>query len=243
MLFRNIIKLFEDGNVCVTGLRGRGKDMLMSNVVVRRNIDYISNVCYLPDKHIDYIPSKFDVGKNSYKDFITGKIKQYVYPYQDGTDLYISDVGVYFPSQYCNELNREYPYMPTFFALSRQLGKCNVHINVQNLNRAWDKIREQSDMYISCQRCIVLFGKIVIQKVILYDLYDSCLRRVKPYKVNLPLFASREMKLQADIDKQRYEQSNGMVRGAWLIYTNKSNYDTRVFKSMLENGIQVDNTK
>jgi hypothetical protein len=46
MRFKKIIRMFEDGNVCVTGLRGRGKDMLMSNVVVRRKKPYVSNVDY-----------------------------------------------------------------------------------------------------------------------------------------------------------------------------------------------------
>lgn len=236
MLIRKIIKMFEDGNVCVTGLRGRGKDMLTANVVCRRNKPYISNVVYDENRHIEFEPMKFDISGNTYKDFIKGGVKKYVYPYEDGIDLYISDVGVYFPSQYCNELNRDYPYFPTFSALSRQLGECNVHFNVQNLNRAWDKLREQSDTYIACKWCKVFFHKIVIQRVIIYDLYDSCLRRVKPYSVRLPLFANREMKLHAELDKERYEQTNGMVKGAWLLYINKSNYDTRVFKKILENG-------
>ena len=42
MLFSSVIRLFKRGNVCVTGLRGTGKDLLMSNVVVRRKKPYIS---------------------------------------------------------------------------------------------------------------------------------------------------------------------------------------------------------
>lgn len=236
MLFRKIIKMFEDGNVCVTGLRGRGKDMLMANVVCRRNKPYISNVVYDENRHIDFVPSRYDISGNTYKNFINGNVKKYVYPHEDNIDIYISDAGVYFPSQYCNELNRDYPHFPTFACLTRQLGECNCHLNIQNLNRVWLQLREQSDIYITCKWCKVFFGKIVLQKVIIYDLYDSCIRRVKPYSVRLPLFASREMKLHAELDKERYEQTNGMVKGAWLLYINKSQYDTRVFKKMLENG-------
>ena len=239
MLFRRIIKYFEDGNVCVTGLRGRGKDMLIANVVKRRGLKYISNVTYDDVNHIEFKPKEFDISGNTYRDFISGDIKKYVYPYDDGTDLYISDVGVYYPSQYCNELNREYPYIPTFSALSRQIGGCNVHFNVQNLNRAWDKLREQSDLYITCKWCVVLFGKIVLQKVILYDIYDSCLRRVKPFNVRLPLFSSREMKMSYDMERDHYDQIYGMVKPGILLYVNKSNYDTRVFKKMLEDGKEL----
>lgn len=236
MFFKTIIRYFEDGNVCVTGLRGRGKDMLIANVVTRRKRKYISNVNYADEYHIEYVPKDFDISGNTYRDFINGNVKRYEYPYEDGIDLYISDLGVYYPSQYCNELNREYSYIPIFSALSRQLGEANVHFNVQNLNRAWDKLREQSDTYITCKWCKVFFGKIVLQKVIVYDLYDSCLRRVKPFNVRLPLFASREMKMSYDMERDRYEQNNGMVKSGWLLYINKSNYDTRIFKRMLENG-------
>ena len=46
--------MFRDGNVCVTGLRGRGKDMLVANVVLRRKaqrkpLPYVSNVDYGAD--------------------------------------------------------------------------------------------------------------------------------------------------------------------------------------------------
>lgn len=236
MLFRSVIKKFEDGNVCVTGLRGRGKDMLMANVVVRRRKPYVSNVEYYPENHIEYNPKDYDIGGNTYRNFIEGTLKRYVYPHQDGTDLYISDVGVYFPSQYCNELNRDYKSVPTFSALSRHLGACNVHINVQNLNRAWDKLREMSDTYIACNGCFVLFG-IVFQRITVYDMYDSCIRRIKPYQYKAPLLASKEMRQLDDMERMRYEQNYGKVRSHILIYRNKSSYDTRVFKTMLENAV------
>lgn len=234
---KKIIELFENGNVCVTGLRGKGKDMLMANVVARRNLPYVANIDYT-DEYIPFDLANFDCGKNDYRNFINGDIKPYTFPYDDGSDLYISDVGVYFPSQYCNELNRDYKYFPTFMALSRQIGECNVHINVQNLNRAWDKIREQSDTYIRCTFCKVIFGY-VLQIVVVYDLYDSCVQRVKPFRITAPLLASREMRLQVDMERERYEQKFGKVRSKLLIYKNKSSYNTREFKNKLEKGKEV----
>lgn len=234
---KKIIELFDNGNVCVTGLRGKGKDMVMANVVARRDLPYVANIDYTDD-YIPFELSNFDCGKNDYRNFINGDIKQYTFPYEDGTDLYLSDVGVYFPSQYCNELNRDYKYFPTFMALSRQIGECNVHINVQNLNRSWDKIREQSDTYIRCIFCKVIFGY-VFQIVIIYDLYDSCVQRVKPFGITAPLLASREMRLQIDLERERYEQKFGKVERKLLIYKNISSYNTREFKNKLENGKEV----
>lgn len=229
---KKIIKLFESGNVCVSGLRGRGKDMLMSNVAIRRKSPYVSNVDY--GGH--YFPlhmQDFDCGMNTYNNFITGNLKPYFFPYPDGTDIYISDVGVYFPAQYCKQLNKDYGYFSTFMALSRHLGACNVHINVQNLNRAWDKIREQSDIYICCNWTRVLFGKLVIQKVTLYEKYESAEARVPPYKpprVSL----NNDRRLQVLMEKQRYRITHGEIKPRILIYSNRSCYNTRVFKSMLE---------
>lgn len=235
---RKIIKLFKDGNVCVVGLKGRGKDMLMANVVCRRKLPYISNTVYDPDNHIPFVPMMFNVGGNTYVNFIENSIKPYKYPFTDGVDIYIGDGGVYFPSQYCNQLNRDYGYFSTFMALSRHLGDCNVHFNVQNLNRMWDKIREQSDYYIMCMCCYVLFGKIVLQQVRIYEKHQSCVDRVPPYCVPKPLI-NMERKQRWLLDHQNYEASHGKIKSRWLLYWNKSNYNTRIFKEVLENGTQA----
>ena len=80
MRFKKIIKMFEDGNVCVTGLRGRGKDMLMSNVVVRRKMPYVSNVDYKSKnklcRYFKFRPSEFDT-QNGFTNFIDGNLVPY----------------------------------------------------------------------------------------------------------------------------------------------------------------------
>ena len=229
---RKIIKLFQSGNVCVCGLRGRGKDMLFSNVVVRRNLPYVCNTNYGGD-HIPFKPMDYDCGGNTYENFLNDKLFHYAYPHADGTDIYIADAGVYFPSQYCGDLNKRYGYISTFMALSRHLGECNVHFNVQNLNRVWDKIREQSDIYIMCNWCKVLFGRLVIESVTIYEKYDSAVNRVPPYRPpRVRMNSDRKMSLH--MDKQKYRITHGEIKRRTLIYFNKSGYNTRVFKDMLE---------
>lgn len=234
--FKKIIKMFEDGNVAVCGLRGRGKDMLTANVVVRRGKPYVSNINYggvFNPLDLD----KLDVGGNTYKDFISGNVKPYIYPYEDGTDVYISDVGVYFPAQYCNELNRDYKSLPVFMALSRHVGACNLHFNVQSLNRAYDKLREQCDCYVHCNKCYVIkFLGIVLQQVTIYDNYQSAVERRDPLVLpKIPLFAlnRRQLQMQREIAVQQFKASHGNIKRGWLIYRNKSEYDTRFFKRML----------
>jgi hypothetical protein len=180
--------------------------------------------------------SELDV-QNSSDNFISDNIIPYDYPYPEKSDIYISDAGIYFPAQDCNVLNRKYPSFAVFQALSRHLGDCNFHVNAQNLNRVWDKIREQSDIYIRCIKCRV-FRKWVIQRVIVYDKYDSCLNRVEPYiPIRPPMLAGRkvsaEYKARNEVARREFIQNYGVVKRKTLIYKNKSKYDTRFFKKLL----------
>ena len=237
MRFKKVVKMFEKGNVCVTGLRGTGKDLLMSNVVVRRDLPYVSNIDYGGF----YAPlrlSLINLGENTYKDFINGTVKHYEFPYPKGSDIYVSDAGVYFPSQYCNELNRDFKYVPGYLALCRQVSHNNFHINVQNLNRAWDKIREQSDTYIMCRGCLYIpFVKIVIQLITVYDKYESCVNRVKPCRVRSP-FLNAQARSTVDVYRDNFFNTHGSVKNRILIYRNKSSYDTYHFEKLLKEGIK-----
>lgn len=237
--WRYVAKLFDIGNVIVTGLRGTGKDILMANVIARANEPYISNVDYHCKKSA-FIPldlSKLDI-LNTFDDFILHDLTPYDYPYPERAHIYISDAGVYFPSQYQGQLCKKYEGVTYFQALSRHLGDCNFHCNVQNLNRLWDKIREQSDIYIRCIKCRVIFKKWVIQKVIVYDKYEACLNRVDPYKpVKTPVLGNAESRAQYrsrnEIALREFKERNGLVKPVTLIYKNKSKYDTRLFKTLL----------
>lgn len=233
---KKIIKLFKQGNVMVTGLRGHGKDMLMSNVIARRREDYVSNMDYcIPNlSHIPLELRALDLSGNKYTDFVNGTVKQYRYPYPEKRDIYISDVGVYFPAQYCNELNKFYSEFPYFMALSRHLGDCNVHVNVQNINRAWDKIREQSDTYLYCRWCVYIpVVGIVIQCVTEYDKMQSCQDRVKPFRMVAPLMSSSDARTRVIAEREHFRQTYGIVKNHLLIYRNRSKYDTRYFKKLM----------
>lgn len=229
---KRIIKLFDQGNVSVCGLRGTGKDMLFANVVARREKPYISNTNY-GGYWIKFDPAVLNCN-NSWREFLTGHLNRFEYPYGDGIDIYLSDGGVYMPSQYQGELCKEYGHIPIFMALTRQLGESNFHYNVQNLNRMWDKIREQSDTYIRCIGCKVLFGKLVLQRVIIYEKYESAVNRVPVFDLRRPLINPNRLQTW-EVQKQNYQIAHGSVKGRTLIYWNKSKYNTRAFKEMLEN--------
>lgn len=228
-----IVKLYDSNSVSICGKKGRGKDMLTANVIARRRAKYyVSNVDYKikGKRYIRFNPELLRTG-NDYRSFMYDKITRYVYPYPDGVDIYLSDCGVYFPAQYCNQLNNEFKDIPTFCALSRQLGECYMHTNAQALNRVWDKIREQSDTYIECLSCKVI-GKLVIQKVRIYERYDTAIAGVPPCVLSLPL--TGEDRQRVKIEREKYRIQYGEIKERILIYFNRSNYDTRTFKTMLE---------
>lgn len=234
---KKIIKLFDKHSVSVFGAKGTGKDMLFSNVIARRKHNqYISNLDYHV-KNKEFIPLDFDALdlRNNYLNFLSHNVIEYEYPYNDNVDIYISDCGVYFPSQYNGELNKKMPNFPTFMALSRHLGNCYVHTNAQNFNRVWDKIREQSDRYIMTLGCFVI-GKLVIQKVRIYERYQTALDNISPFKyVSSHLIPSKEENNTILQQKISHQNSYGKIQERILIYFNKTNYDTRFFKGVLKN--------
>lgn len=232
---RGIIELYENHSVALTGMKGSGKDMLCANVVVRRKLPYVCNVDYTSDDN--YIPLCFEdiLINTDFKKLINGDIEPYYIPYPEKTDIYISDAGIYLPSQHCNELNKLYPHLATFMAIQRHLNDGKTHYNCQNLNRVYDKVREMCDVYIYSVSCTVLFGKLVIQRVIVYDRAESCQHRIKPCHIShRGIVRSREAETQRDIYLDNFENTHGLVRSRLLIYFNKSNYDTRFFKNLFE---------
>lgn len=240
---KKLIKIFEEGNVAVCGSRGTGKDVLFGNVIARRKGPYISNIDYTHDDR--FIPLDLrllNCGGNTYRNFIDGTVKQYKYPYPQGADIYISDTGVIMPSQYTGQLDRDYPFLPTFFALSRHLGDCNMHTNSQAFGRQWNKIREQvADRYILCRRCKVLFGKLVIAHITIYDRSDSFERQVPSFKYHLPAFgANRIMKQTAELQRNSYAINYGLVEEKTYICWNKSKHDDRYFRKLMNGGIDYD---
>lgn len=231
MGIKYIIKLYERGNVSVSGNCGSGKDLLQGNIITRRNMPYVSNVDYGGDFYsLDF--SKLDCG-SSYEDFINGTVKEYTYPYPLGADIYISDCGIYLPAQYCNELNKKYSRLPTFFAIRRHVGRCNVHTNSQHLGRVWDKLREQSDTYIVCRSAMVILG-IVFQTITIYDRFDSAEKRIRPCRVTSRLMDSRDGRKAAEIARDNFENTHGVVKNKLLIYRNRSKYDTHHFYKLLK---------
>lgn len=234
---RAITLLFKKHNVCVCGMQGAGKDLLLGNVYVRLKKPYVSNQNFGGKYKGEYYPSAYNMGGNTYLNLLRGDVMYYEYPHEKGTDIIISDAGIYFPSQYCGELNRDFKGQPLFSALARQLGRAHVHVNTQNLGRVWDKIREQSDVYIYCEKCIYIpVVNFVIQSVIVYDKAESAQARVKPCRVTVPLLGDKNARMNARIYRDQFYNQHGEVKRYTLFYFNRSKHNTYQFEEVFKNG-------
>lgn len=222
-----VLSAFLDGNVIVNGMRGRGKDLLFDWVINKRCIDYCSNVDYSKGRgYVEFKGEYLSLGGNTFDNFIDDSIISYEYPLEDKVDFYISDAGIYFPAQEHKQLEKKYPSYALFQGLSRHLGDCNFHCNVQNLNRLWDKIREQSDTYILMVRSRFWFGGLFhTMKGYVYDNYDACVKRVKPMK--------RRWGRLGKIEHDKFCAAYGNIRKFKITTFHRPTYDSRRFKEIL----------
>lgn len=239
---RLFVHLFDLGNVIVSGMRGRGKDMAFCVVVNTRKRDYISNVQYSdPKKRYKCFPLDLNVwkiGGNTYTDLVSGEVKPYSYPYPDGIDYYISDGGIYFPAQFATQLAQKYKSETMFQALSRHLGNASVFINVQQQSRIWDKIREQSDIFIVMKKCYVpklpFFRKFCCLTAYSYDIAESAEKQIVP-----PRFGFGKI---AKDNKFKFEIAHGKIRKYKFWTRIPYCYDDRRFKKILESGLNWEDT-
>ncbi len=175
-------KQFERQNVIVCGKKGTGKDVLFSAIINKRKKLAYSNISYgkytivKPISYLNTLP-------NIYENLLENKIQIIEKNIEERTDYYLSDGGIYLPSQYDIALckNDNYKSLPIFYTLSRHLADMNVHVNVQNINRLWIKLREHADYYITCKYCINL-GLWMYLKTIHYENYDDCLNNKLPIR-------------------------------------------------------------
>lgn len=220
-------KRFDKGNVIVFGNKGKGKDLVFQWIIRERKKPYFANITY----GYDYTPislKEIDVG-NNFNNFINENINK-IDKREDmeGKDIYISDCGVYLPSQYDSSLHKTYKGLPIYYALSRHLYANNIHTNVQNLEREWKALRELGDVFIWCKNTINILG-FLITEIYIYEKYETALNRTMPLEVNI--FDSDN-----NLQKKQFDATNGVIEKMFLIqHVRDLQYDTRAFSKKVFN--------
>lgn len=140
----------------------------------------------------------------------------------EGKDIYISDCGVYLPSQFDTTLHKTYKGLPIYYALSRHLYNNNIHTNVQNLEREWKALRELGDTFIWCRNTINIFG-ILITEIYIYEKYETAMNRTLPLEVNI-------LDSDDNLQKKQFDATNGNIEKMYLFnFVKDLKYDTRAF--------------
>lgn len=217
-----IANQFKANNTIVFGKKGSGKDILFSAVIKKRKRPHYSNIEYYKEKTEVKPLNYLSVEPNVYNDFIDGKVTVIKKNISEKVDYYLSDGGIYLPSQYDNLLSKMYPSLPIFYALSRHLGNMNIHVNVQNLNRLWIKLREQADCYVRTKRAVNL-GFWMLVTTYVYENYNDALELLKPIKKTI----------KGDVSKVE-ESSRGMIeKRSVLVPKRWLEYDSRYFHKVI----------
>ena len=220
-------KRFDNGNVIVFGHKGKGKDLLFQKVInKRKNKNYFSNIDY-GKKYNNLDMCMLDLAPNTFENMIENNIVKIIDPLGcENTDIYISDGGIYFPSQYDTLLNKKYRSFGLAYALSRHLWNNNIHVNTQALSRVWKLLREQADTYIKCRYTLKL-PFILITFYTIYDKYSSADNDIRPIKAR---FRNKISKAETDI----YNGTNGLIKNGFIVQLKRSvKYDTRIFKNII----------
>lgn len=228
LFFKDILDHFKKMNVVVAGKKGTGKDLLFQKIINKRKEYYYTN---LPNgyggnnEHISL--REIACEPNTYDDFINEKIVKSKRRFMEKCDIYISDAGVYLPSNLDSMLYKKYPSMPIYYALSRQLADHNIHANVQVYSKLWKALREQADYYVTCKKTIKWIPFFLFTKCISYEKLDSAMQELLPIK-------SRIMNKYSKAEADQYNATNGLIRVGWVIQRkSKIKYDSRAFEKLI----------
>lgn len=215
-------------NCIIYGPIGSGKDLAMAILTHKERGEHIANIPY-NEKTIVRPLNYVTVAPNTYAEFIDDNITIMEKSIQEGKNIYISDGGVYLPSQMDTVLSKKYPSFPIAYALIRHLANANIYVNVQNLNRLWIKLREQADGYIRTRgalffpKWLPFLRRYFFLKITLYDNYDDALERLRPIRKML----NGDYAAVARSERGLIKEMRLLIPKKWL------KYDTRYFHKVI----------
>ena len=218
---------FENGNVIVSGRKGYGKDVLFNAVINWRKKAYLSNLNY-GGNYNSFLIKELELTPNKYDNFIKGNIEKVnKNPRFEKTDIYISDSGVYLPSQMDYLLHKTYPSLPITYALNRHLYDNGIHCNAQRIERIWKALREQADYFILMRKRPLKLPFFLVLFTTEYDRYESARKELQP--MNNTLF-NKYSKAEKDL----FKANNGFVKNGLIIVSKHSlKYDSRAFHEII----------
>lgn len=224
---KRIKNAFTSGSCMVSGRKRYGKDILFQTMINARNETYFANIDYGGDYHHIEMTDLL-LGDNDYKSFIDGKVTQCKkIDKLEGHDIYISDGGVYLPSQMDSYLHKIYPSFPITYALSGHMYNNGIHVNTQRLDRVWKALREQADYFIRMRKRCLKLPFFIVLFTTEYDKYESAVQELSPMKSTL-------FNKYSKAEKELYKAQHGFIKDGLIIVSKRSlHYDTRAFHKVI----------
>ena len=230
-----LLMLYNSGNVIQFGKKGKGKDVIFQKVIASKKQKYYSTMDYGGKyEHKEIID--LEISPNNFENLINGLYFKIPWQFEWGRDFYISDAGIYLPSHEDNLLSKKFQSLPITYALSRQLGEMNIHVNSQALDRIWKKLREQGTYFIKSLKTFKIRLPIpkskykleiyLFTKIRTYDRYQSALDDVRKIK---PKIIAADRNQIAD-----YNARHGEIHEFWIFTAGwQIKYDTYHFRRVL----------
>lgn len=219
--------VFSKNSVIVFGYKGKGKDLIFQKIInmrVRKKKMYASNIDYTNGKNFLKTNLKaLSVEPNTFEHFLHDSILTIEKNNDlEGTDVFISDAGIYLPSHEDARISKIYRSLPIFYALSRHLYNMNIHTNTQIFTRLWVKLREQAGGFVRALKTFKL-GPFLFTKVRYYSEVQSAENNVLPFAKSF----------FNNFNKGLYEEfvaKHGLVKDFYIVQLCKNvKYDTRAF--------------
>jgi len=215
---------------------------------------YLSNIDYgygsriidldelkLIDKNTGDVVTYQSVMDGSYKKMHIEKIDMY-----EGLDLYISDAQLGLPNTEHKDLDKIYPWLPVFIALSRQLYNMNVIVNTQEYSRLWIKLRGQQDVYFKALNTVPInksftqriWKKLPILKNYMfvklryYEEQQSAELNILPFSAKGLVNEGMKHAVLSDGQsiKEQFESTYGVIKDITIVIKiSKIKYDSRIF--------------
>lgn len=263
-----IIGIMDSYSVHIWGFKKTGKDLLTQIYIYNKHKKNKSKVNYLSVnvdygygcKKIDFQELKIytkDNGENkeaTYQDFIDNKNLYFAYQEEyEGKRLIVSDVGIYLPNTEHNYLDKKYPSLPIFFAISEHLYNMPIITNSQELTRPWVKLRNMSDFYIKALHTVPKHHSVLKKiwkylpilrhylflKIRLYDKIESAENGILPFKDVSILkngLLGRPLTLTpGQATKEQFKAEHGTIKEMTVYIPIKAiKYDSRYFKSLIK---------
>jgi hypothetical protein len=219
---------------------------------------YLSNIDYgYGVRQIDLTELKLKDEKTgkliTYDDVLTGRVKKMLIIKNvdfEGLDLYISDAQIGLPNTEHNSLDKMFPWLPVFIALSGQLYNMNIVVNTQEYIRLWTKLRGQQDAYFRALKTVPLnkskvqkiwhhlpiLKKYIFIKVRYFEEQQSAEQNILPFKA--PAVVDRAVKplhLGAGLaTKEQFDATYGKIKDLWTVIRIKDiRYDSRIYHEIL----------